>query len=339
MHSDNDRGNRAVRVNQISLDHLAINAEEETERITTFIKETLVSDLRRRGAVIALSGGIDSSVTAALCVKALGPERVIGLLMPERHSSSDTTRLGLLIASALNIKALKHDITPVLEATGCYERQNEAIQSLIPQYMPGDQFKIVLPAQNSVQYRIFSLIVKRADGTTYKKRMTHEAYLQLVAATNFKQRSRKMIEYYYADRYNYAVVGSPNRLEFDQGFFVKAGDGSADLKPIAHLYKTQVYALAAYLGVPEEIRWRPPTTDTYPMEQSQEEFYFSLPYDKMDLCLYARNNGLCPESVCSATGLTPAQARTVFTDIDTKRKTTRYQHRHPLLVQTIPDIT
>ena len=132
--------------------------------------------------------------------------------------------------------------------------------------------------------------------------MPPAAYLQIVAATNFKQRVRKMMEYYHADRLNYAVAGTPNRLEYDQGFFVKLGDGAADVKPIAHLYKTQVYALAEYLGVPEEIRRRPPTTDTFSLPQTQEEFYFALPYAKMDLCLYGHNHGVPAAEVAAAAG-------------------------------------
>jgi NAD+ synthase len=165
-----------------------------------------------------------------------------------------------------------------------------------------------------------------------------KAYLEIVAATNFKQRTRKMLEYYHADRLNYAVAGTPNRLEYDQGFFVKLGDGAADVKPIAHLYKSQVYALAEHLGVPEDIRRRPPTTDTYSLAQGQDEFYFSLPYDKMDLCLYAKNNGLPISEVAQATGLTSEQVERVFGDIDTKRSTTRYLHLAPILVDDVLEI-
>ena len=148
-----------------------------------------------------------------------------------------------------------------------------------------------------------------------------------------------MLEYYHADRLNYVVSGTPNRLEYDQGFFVKLGDGSADVKPIAHLYKSQVYALAEYLGVPEEIRSRPPTTDTYSLPQSQEEFYFSLPYDAMDLCLFGKNNGVPVEDIAAATGLTAEQVNRVFRDIDQKRKTTQYLHLGPELAEEIPEIS
>ena len=148
-------------------------------------------------------------------------------------------------------------------------------------------------------------------------------------------RSRKMLEYYHADRLNYAVAGTPNRLEYDQGFFVKLGDGAADIKPIAHLYKTQVYQLAEYLGVPEQIRNRPPTTDTYSMPQSQEEFYFSLPYNKMDLCLYGKNNGVAIEEIATVIDLTVEQVNRVFHDIDQKRRSTRYLHSQPQLIEDI----
>jgi NAD+ synthase len=166
-----------------------------------------------------------------------------------------------------------------------------------------------------------------------------KAYLEIVAATNFKQRTRKMLEYYHADRLNFAVTGTPNRLEYDQGFFVKLGDGAADVKPIAHLYKTQVYQLAEYLGVPEKIRERPPTTDTYSLSQGQDEFYFSLSYDKMDLCLYGKNNDISVETVAEYLNLEPEQIQRVYDDIDTKRSTTRYLHLPPLLVEDISEIT
>jgi NAD+ synthase len=183
---------------------------------------------------------------------------------------------------------------------------------------------------DSDSYRLFSVVVQAPDGTQKRARLTHEAFLSIVAAMNFKQRSRKMLEYYHADRLNYAVVGTPNLLEYDQGFFVKLGDGAADLKPIAHLYKTQVYALAAALEIPEEIRSRPPSTDTYSLPQTQEEFYFSLPYDQMDLCLYAKNHGLPAADVAAALGRTPVQIERVFRDIDAKRKMARYLHSPPI---------
>lgn len=317
---------------------LQIDVEAEVAGISASLN-TYLAATRRRGVVVALSGGIDSSAVAAVCVAALGRDRVFGLHLPERESSSDTLMLSRMLSDSLGIESAEQDISPILEAAGCYRRRDEAIRLVCPEYGPGHKSKIVLPSViDSDSFRLYSVVVLAPDGTESTYRLTPESYLGIVAATNFKQRVRKMLEYYHADRLNYVVSGTPNRLEYDQGFFVKLGDGSADVKPIAHLYKSQVFALAAYLGVPEEIRSRPSTTDTYSMPQSQEEFYFSLPYERMDLCLLGRNTGAPVEEVAAATGLTTEQVARVFRDIDRKRSTTQYLHLSAELAGAIPEI-
>lgn len=297
------------------------------------IKRVVREQFRRRGAVVGLSGGIDSSVVAALSVRALGKDRVIGLFMPEADSDPESLYLGKLLAGSLGIRTECEDITPILSAARCYERRDQAIRSVVPEYGAGYKSKIVLPSvRDSSHYALFSVVTEAPDGIQKKTRLTPEAYFGIVAATNFKQRTRKMLEYYYADRLHYAVAGTPNRLEYDQGFFVKNGDGSADFKPIAHLYKTQVYRLAEHLGVPAEICKRPPTTDTYSLQQSQEEFYFALPYDKMDLCLYARDHGVSPAEAAPVLGLTPDQVERAYTMIESKRAMAQYLHAPPAFV-------
>lgn len=323
-----------------SQETLAIDLAQETERIATYVRNGLRNQLKRRGIVIGVSGGIDSSVTAALAVKALGKERVFALEMPERHSADETTSLSRTVIDYLQIDSLRVDITSILSSIGFYQFYDDAIRQVIPEYGNGWKSKIV--TSNILENKGFSLlsvVAQSPDNQITKARLPLKPYLEIVAATNFKQRTRKMLEYYHADRLNYAVAGTPNRLEYDQGFFVKLGDGAADIKPIAHLYKTQVYQMAEYLGIPEEIRKRPPTTDTYSLSQGQDEFYFSLPYQKMDLCLYGKNNGLEPGIVAAAIGLQPEQVQKVYEDIDTKRSTTRYLHMRPLLVDEIPEIT
>jgi len=186
-------------------------------------------------------------------------------------------------------------------------------------------------------YAVFSLVVQSPAGETKKLRLPLDSYLGIVAASNFKQRTRKMMEYYYADRYHYAVAGTPNRLEYDQGFFVKNGDGAADFKPIAHLYKSQVYQLAAYLNVPDEIQRRPPTTDTYSLEQSQEEFYFSMPLAKMDICLYGKDHGITPAELAPIAGFTEEQVKRAYQMIDSKRRVARYLRDEPVLVQPVSE--
>jgi NAD+ synthase len=312
---------------------LKLDCAQEAETVAAAIREHVLRRFKKKGLVVGLSGGIDSSTVAALAVRALGQDRVLGLLMPERDSSADTLALSRQIAQHLGIRALHEDISGILEAVACYRRQEEAIRLVIPAYGAGWKSKIVLPSViDGDQYRIFSIVAQSPSGERIEARLNLEAYLGIVAATNFKQRTRKMLEYYHADRLNYAVAGTPNRLEYDQGFFVKLGDGAADIKPIAHLYKTQVYQLAEFLGVPANIRSRPPTTDTYSMPQSQEEFYFSLPYDKMDLVLYGKNHGFSAEQIGPTVGLNAEQVERVFRDIDGKRRVASYLHAGPVVL-------
>jgi NAD+ synthase len=331
---DRGSGQRAL----FSLEALAIDPARAAAAIEQAIVAQ-VTGLKRRGVVVGLSGGIDSTVVTYLSVRALGAARVQVLLMPERDSSPESLELGHLVASALGAPVLVEDIGPVLDAAGCYTRQAEAIRRVFPEYGPGFRCKVALPSiLDGDRLNVSTLTIESPTGERKTARLTPAAYLHLVAATNYKQRVRKMTEYYHADRLNYAVTGTPNRLEYDQGFFVKLGDGSADLKPIAHLYKTQVYALAEYLGVPDEIRRRPPTTDTFSLPQTQEEFYFSLPYAAMDACLYGLNHGVPAAEVGAALGLTAAQVERVYKDIEQKRRTTRYLHSRPLLVEDVPEV-
>ena len=316
-----------------SRDVLRIDAPKEASGIEAALREQVLGILRRRGVVVGLSGGVDSSVVAALCVRALGPDRVLALLMPERDASPDALRLGRLVADRLGVRCIVEDVGPALEGLGCYARQAEAIRTVFPGYGPGWRCKLSLPSLlEGARLNVTTLMVEDPAGNRRTARLPLAAYLQLVAATNFKQRARKTVEYYHADRLAYAVAGTPNRLEYDQGFFVKQGDGAADVKPIAHLFKTQVYALAAYLGVPEEIRRRPPTTDTFSMPQTQEEFYFALPYADMDACLWAHDHGTPAAEVAAALGLEPAQVERVYLDIEAKRRATRYLHQPALFV-------
>ncbi len=319
---------------------LDLDAPLAAGNMASAIRQAVLQSLHRRGAVVAISGGIDSSVVAALCVRALGADRVLGLLLPEADSSPESTTLAHDLARALGIRTCTEDISGILTAAGCYRRRDEAIRQVVPEYGPGYKCKIVLPdLLQTNAYSLYSVVVESPGGRRTKARLPLEAYLGIVAATNFKQRTRKMMEYYYADRLNYAVAGTPNRLEYDQGFFVKNGDGAADLKPIAHLYKSQVYQLAEYLDIPEEIRRRPPTTDTYSLDQSQEEFFFPLPYHKMDLCLYAKNHGISAEELAPALDLTVEQAARVYRLIESTRKSTRYLHMPPVFCEPVTEVS
>jgi NAD+ synthase len=321
-----------------SRDVLIIDLEKEAQRIAGEIRRIVAHECRRRGLVVALSGGIDSSCVAGLAVKALGPSKVFGVHMPERDSSDATLGLSQSVSTTLGFDSTVEILTPILEGFGCYQRRDEAIRMVFPNFGPGWKSKIVLPGLEGGELNVYSVVVQRPDGTIEKQRLPLKAYLQIVAATNFKQRTRKTLEYYHADRLNYAVTGTPNRLEYDQGFYVKGGDGLADVKPIAHLYKTQVYAMARHLGLPADICNRSPTTDTYSLAQGQDEFYFSLPYAQMDLALYARNHGVPPVEAAPVIGITPEQVERVYRDIDQKRVTTRYLGLKAQLCGEVPEI-
>ena len=317
---------------------LHLNPAEETERIAATLRQQLGESLNRRGLVVGMSGGIDSSVCAALAVRAVGAAHVFGLLMPEQDSDRSSLELAARWADALGISYAVEEITEILVAVGCYRRRNAAIRRVVPDFQDYWRFKVVLPGGrlDSDRLNVSYLAVEvPSSGEVRQVRLPPAEYREIVAATNFKQRVRTMLEYYHADRLHYAVVGTPNRLEYDQGFFVKGGDGLADVKPIAHLYKTQVYELAEFLGVPAEIRSRAPTTDTYSLPQTQEEFYFSLPTATLDLVLYAHNLGLNPAAVAAELGRTPDQAARALRDVDQKRAATKYLHLPPLLVEPV----
>jgi NAD+ synthase len=305
---------------------LQIDCGAEAKRISLWIVDALVNRLRRRGLVVAISGGIDSSVCAALAVRALGPKKVYGLLLPERDSSASSGERGRELAAHLGIACEAFDITPSLQAVGCYERRDAAIRRVFPGYGEGWRNKLAIAGGKSGGINFFKLVVESPEGKVDEARLPLREYLEIVAATNFKQRIRKTMEYYHADRLHYAVVGTPNRLEYDQGFFVKAGDGAADLKPIAHLYKTQVYAMARELGLPEAICSAEPTTDTYSMPQGQDEFYFALPYALMDLALWSHDHGVRAADLAIALGTDEPEARRVYADIEAKRRAARYLH-------------
>src|SRR5262247_3798712 len=269
---------------------LEMDYDKVIDRICARLREILAKDVGRRGFVVAMSGGIDSSVSSALCVRAVGKDKVYGIMLPEKDSSGFSTARGRQLAEHHGIRYEVFDIAPALEGIGCYRQRDEAIRRVFPAYGDGWRNKTVIKGGLEGRINHCELVVQTPQGELKTARLPLPEYLQIVAATNHKQRIRKTVEYYHADRLNYAVIGTPNRLEYDQGFFVKNGDGSADVKPIAHLYKTQVYALARHLQIPDEICGARPTTDTYSMPQGQDEFYFALPYRDMDLALWALNH-------------------------------------------------
>ena len=313
---------------------LEIDCESVAAEISSWLREQIGKTLHRRGAVVAVSGGVDSAVCAALAVRAVGAERVLGLLLPEKDSPADDTARGLRICEAFGIKTVVEDITPALEAIGCYRRRDDAVRELFPEYGEGWRCKISLADEGAQEGRVhyFNLTVQSPAGERRCQRMPLAVYLGVVAATNMKQRTRMVLEYHHAERFNYAVIGTPNRLEYELGFFVRGGDGLADVKPIAHLYKTQVFALARHMGVPEEIIDRAPDTGTYNLPQTQEEFYFGLPIERLDRLLAAFQRRTPLADMTAALDLTEEQIQNVHDSIVSKRRVAEVLHQAALVM-------
>lgn len=305
----------------------------ECERIVTAIKESTLYRLHRVGGVIGISGGIDSSVTMALAAKALGNENIIGVMLPERDSSDDSTRFAKKLADQFNVKTIEENITKALDGFGCYQRRDEAVTRVIPNYDP-ETFKMKIGIKSSGLHSnlppLFSVTIVDRNGNETSKRLPASEFRQIEAASNFKQRSRMAMLYYHAERLHYAVIGTPNKHEVEQGFFVKNGDGGADIMPIAHLYKTQVYQLAEFLNIPQEIINRTPTTDTYSAEQTQEEFFFQMPFQQMDLLWYAFENKYNPKDVGKVMEMTTEEVAKIFSGFERKIKTTEYLRMIPI---------
>jgi NAD+ synthase len=303
-----------------------------TEVLAASLRRDIRRTLRRAGAVVGISGGVDSSVVLALCVRAFGPRRVLGIMMPERESSADSTVLARQVADQFGIETVLEDLTDALASLGCYARRDQAIRHVFSEYGPGYKAKITLPGSvlESDTLNIFYLTIISPEGEEKSQRLNPREFLQIVAASNFKQRTRMAMLYYHAELRNYAVAGTPNKNEHDQGFFVKWGDGGYDIAPIRHLYKTQVYQLAEYLDIPPEICSAIPTTDTYSAPTSQEEFFFRMSFEVMDLLWYAMEHGVPVDETAEIMGLTEEQVERAFAELTRKHRTTEYLRTLPI---------
>lgn len=313
-------------------DSIKIDPAKEFEKISTKLRDDVTKKLKKRGAVVGISGGIDSSVVLAICAKTFGPERVVGVMLPENDSNPDSLELATKLAEKYNVKYIVENMTDALAGFGCYRRRDEAIKNVFPEYNNNYKAKITLPTNllEKDLLNVFQLTIIAPDGSTKSERLPLKEYLQIVAASNFKQRSRMSMLYYHAESRNYAVIGTGNKNEHEQGFFVKYGDGGADIKPITHLFKTQVFQLAEYLEVPDEIRKRTPTTDTYSAEQTQEEFFYRVPFAILDTVWFGWENNVPAERIAEALQLTENNVESIINDIQRKIRTTEYLRMEPL---------
>lgn len=303
------------------------------DSITKKIREDVQVRHQRFGGVIGLSGGIDSSVCMALAAKALGPHKIFGVVMPEKDSSPESEELARELAGKFDVQVTKEVITGALDGFGCYARRDQAVKDIVPEYDPATyKMKIGIKhgGTGSKLPPLFHLTVVKPDGSEIVKRLPSKQMRTIIAASNFKQRSRMSFVYYHAEDLHYAVIGTPNKHEVEQGFFVKYGDGGGDVFPIGKLYKTQVYQIAKYMGVPQGIIDRTPTTDTYTAEQTQEEFFYEFPHDVMDLLWYGYENGYDPAEVGNALNMTAEEIERNFRNFERRSATTEYLRTPPI---------
>lgn len=311
---------------------LQIDPKREIDRIVAQLRNDIFRVLKKRGGVLGVSGGVDSAVVLALAVQALGSDKLIALLLPEKESSPDSARLARQVCQQFGVKPIVEEITGPLIGFGCYTRRDEAVRELFPEYNSTYKLKITLPShmEDNEQLNIFRLTIISPEGETQTKRLNPFQLSQIVAATNFKQRSRAAMLYYHAELRNFAVIGTPQKNEHEQGFFVKFGDGAMDVKPIGHLFKSQVYQLSDYLDIPTEIRNNPPTADTYSAGSTQEEFFFRLPFKELDLIWYAMEQNIPPKDIAPVLEISIDQVERVIRDIRQKKRSTNHLRTEPL---------
>ncbi len=307
------------------------NIEAVAGHLQDFIKSQVLNKFKRRGAVVGISGGVDSAVTASLCVRALGADKVIGLIMPERESHPKSQPLAEQMAKQLGIRTHYIDLTPVLYSHNMYQTKDAIVKKNFPAFDSSCKYRLVVP-QDLLQrdrINISYLEVLDGKGQVHKMRLSLDDYSTLWAATTMKHRTRMINLYFHAEKNNYVVVGTTNKAETVQGYYVKFGDGGVDLEPQANLYKTQVYQMADFLNVPKGITERKATPDTWSYEVSDEEFFYSLPYKTLDLLWYSKENNIPMEQVEKALGLNKEQIERAYKDQERKYKASEHLRSMP----------
>jgi NAD+ synthase len=305
------------------IENLALN-------IRGFIKDQ-IADFKKKGAVLGVSGGIDSAVALALCVQELGKENVYGILLPEKESAPSSKILGAEICESLGVEYEEVPISPILESLKIYEKKEQIIKRTCPEYDARiHKTSLVLPDFLDQGLLNFPYIRLTKDGEAVAKyRLKANDYLELIGLQGVKQRSRMVIQYMYAEKMNYVVCGTTNKTELILGQFVKYGDGGVDLEPLADCYKTQIYALGKYLHIHEEIMKRPPSADTWSQYTTDEEFYWRMPIHIMDQLLYSQEHNLPLQVIEKNTGLSRDKIEKAQKHINRIRNTTEYIRAAP----------
>jgi NAD+ synthase len=307
-----------------------VDLNEEIDFIVEFIKDQVRNEYKRDGIVVGLSGGVDSAVTAALSLKAVGEANIISLIMPEKESNPISSSLALEMAEKFNIKHITKDITPVLDGFGAYAARDEIVKRYFPEYDGTQKWKLVQPGSflEKDSFNFYSLKLETAEGPK-SKRLKPRDLRAITGATDLKQRTRMATLYQVAEAENYVVAGTTNLSETALGFYVKYGDGGVDIEPLSYLYKTYVFQIAEHLGVPAGIVERLPSPDTFSAEVADDEFFFRLPYDKLDLFLWAMRDNVPADAVSKTLGVDIDKVSRILGDLKHKQEISGHLRRMP----------
>ena len=316
---------------KFDLDVLRIDPKQQLERLSEFIMDQINAVFRRKGIVVGLSGGIDSACIAAVAVHAIGKEKVIGLILPESESNPVSSEYAMKHAQVLGIEHRKIDITPTVDSIVQYKWRDDFMQKLIPEYRPGYRYNITLPTDllERASFSFYLLRVQMPDGEIKKRRLNMDEFRSITSFANIKIRARMLHLYAEAERRNLIVAGTTNRTEFILGDFCKYGDGGTDIEPFTHLYKNQIYQLSEYLEVIPEIIDRQPSPDTFSLPVSDQEFFFRIPFDKLDHLLYAWEHEVPKKDVANVLDISEDAVERAYKDFTSKNRATAHLREGP----------
>jgi len=304
------------------------NIKTDVENMCTFLQGEISVKSQKSGAIVGLSGGIDSTVTMALCAKALGSEKTLGLTMFEKESSPSNKDLINEIAQNYDIKIENIDITPILDSFGVYSYREKIVKKKFPDFNSNCKYRVVVPP-NFSSIGIPYLEILDEENQNHKIKISSSDFLTLTSATSIKHRVRMTLLYFHAEKNNLSVVGTTNKSEYLQGYFVKYGDGGSDIEPLVNLYKSQIYQIGNFLNVPEDILNNDASPDVWSYSTTDEEFFYTVPYEIVDLILYAREKKLSIVEIKKLSNLPEEKIQNLLRFQDIKQRKSQHMRDLP----------
>jgi len=304
------------------------NVEKSVNDVSTFLHDEIFEKFHKRGAIIGLSGGIDSAVTMELCAKALGPEKILGLTMFEKESNEHSKSLISRISKNYDVKIENIDITDILDSYGVYSNREEIVKNIFPNFNSDCKYRVVVPPNfNSIGMPYLEVLDD--ENKQHKLKITSSDFLSLTAATSIKHRVRMSLLYYHAEKNNLSVVGTTNKSEFLQGYFVKYGDGGSDIEPLVNFYKSQVYQIGDFLNIDNDIMINAASPDVWSYSTTDEEFFYTVPYNIVDLILYSRLNNLSVSEIQQLSNLSEEKIQSLIKFQNIKEEKSKHMRELP----------